>query len=156
MSDEEKRDELERQRADLKRRLAELELRQLELERAELNRQLVEIQNRLLRLTEERGPSIIAATVAAARGGVVGKGGRPPFTPRAKKVLELALREALSLGHNYIGTEHVLFGLAGERDGVAARILRELGIDLDPEKVRAEIVRIVGGGDDPTIRGGGS
>jgi ATP-dependent Clp protease ATP-binding subunit ClpC len=68
--------------------------------------------------------------------------GQIPFTPRAKKVLELALREALSLGHNYIGTEHVLLGLVLENKGVAARILLEL--DADDEKIRDEVVRMLG------------
>jgi ATP-dependent Clp protease ATP-binding subunit ClpC len=54
----------------------------------------------------------------------------PPFTPRAKKVLELSLREALQLNHSYIGTEHILLGLAREGDGVAARVLAGLGVDL--------------------------
>ena len=75
---------------------------------------------------------------------IVGQGdevttGQIPFTPRAKKVLELALREALSLGHNYIGTEHILLGLARENEGVAARILRESG--ADPERLRDETIR---------------
>ena len=70
---------------------------------------------------------------------IVGSGeevtsGQIPFTPRAKKVLELALREALSLGHNYIGTEHILLGLVRENEGVAARIL--LDFDADSEKIR--------------------
>jgi len=57
-------------------------------------------------------------------------GGSPPFTPRAKKVLELALREALQLGHNYIGTEHILLGLLRQGDGVGACVLVDLGADL--------------------------
>jgi Clp amino terminal domain, pathogenicity island component len=65
--------------------------------------------------------------------------GQIPFTPRAKRVLELALREALSLGHNYIGTEHLLLGLAREGDGVAMRIL--LDFDADAAKIRGAIVR---------------
>jgi ATP-dependent Clp protease ATP-binding subunit ClpC len=65
--------------------------------------------------------------------------GQIPFTPKAKKVLELALREALSLKHSYIGTEHVLLGLVTVTDGVAVRILQEL--DADPEKIRAEVLR---------------
>ena len=69
--------------------------------------------------------------------------GQIPFTPRAKKVLELALREALSLGHNYIGTEHILLGLVLENNGVAARILLEL--DADDEKIRNEIIRMLSG-----------
>lgn len=73
----------------------------------------------------------------------IGEGTTPdtqiPFTPRAKRVLELALREALSLGHNYIGTEHILLGLVRENEGVAARIL--LDLDADSEKIRNEVVR---------------
>ena len=79
---------------------------------------------------------------------IVGQGeevttGQIPFTPRAKKVLELALREALSLGHNYIGTEHILLGLVRENEGVAARIL--LDFDADAEKIRNEIIRLLSG-----------
>src|ERR671935_1356274 len=79
---------------------------------------------------------------------IVGSGeevtsGQIPFTPRAKKVLELALREALSLGHNYIGTEHILLGLVRENEGVAARIL--LDFDADAEKIRNEIIRMLFG-----------
>jgi ATP-dependent Clp protease ATP-binding subunit ClpC len=66
-----------------------------------------------------------------------------PFTPRAKKVLELSLREALSLGHNHIGTEHILLGLVRERDGVGARILGEAG--ADPKKIRQELIGRVPG-----------
>jgi ATP-dependent Clp protease ATP-binding subunit ClpC len=69
--------------------------------------------------------------------------GQIPFTPRAKKVLELSLREALSLGHNYIGTEHVLLGLVRENDGVAARILLDLGADA--EAVRDALMQMLGG-----------
>jgi ATP-dependent Clp protease ATP-binding subunit ClpA len=68
--------------------------------------------------------------------------GQIPFTPRAKKVLELALREALSIGHNYIGTEHILLGLVRENEGVAARILLEF--DADAERVREEILNLLG------------
>jgi ATP-dependent Clp protease ATP-binding subunit ClpC len=78
-------------------------------------------------------------SLAAARDkvvAVIGEGpGTPPshipFTPRAKKVLELALREAIALGHNYIGTEHQLLGLVREEDGVAAQVLISLGVTLD-------------------------
>jgi ATP-dependent Clp protease ATP-binding subunit ClpC len=90
-------------------------------------------------------------TVERVRGQVVrivGSGeevtsGQIPFTPRAKKVLELALREALSLGHNYIGTEHILLGLVRENEGVAARIL--LDFDADSEKIRNEVIRMLSG-----------
>src|ERR1700678_1811597 len=86
---------------------------------------------------------------------IVGSGeevtsGQIPFTPRAKKVLELALREALSLGHNYIGTEHILLGLVRENEGVAARIL--LDFDADSEKIRNEVIRMLSG---PSGRRGG-
>jgi len=64
-----------------------------------------------------------------------------PFTPRAKTVLELALREASSLGHNDIGTEHILLGIARENEGIAARIL--LDFDADSEKIRNEIIRLL-------------
>ncbi|HEV2093981.1 MAG TPA: ATP-dependent Clp protease ATP-binding subunit [Rubrobacter sp.] len=76
--------------------------------------------------------------------GEEGTGAQAPFTPRSKKVLELALREALQLGHNYIGTEHILLGLVRESEGVAARVLSNL--DVDPDKVRREVVRRLGGG----------
>jgi ATP-dependent Clp protease ATP-binding subunit ClpC len=86
---------------------------------------------------------------------IVGSGeefpaGQIPFTPRAKQVLELALREALSLGHNYIGTEHILLGLVRENEGVAARIL--LDFDADSEKIRNEVIRMLSG---PSGRRGG-
>jgi ATP-dependent Clp protease ATP-binding subunit ClpC len=98
-------------------------------------------------------------TVERVRGQVVrivGSGeevtsGQIPFTPRAKKVLELALREALSLGHNYIGTEHILLGLVRENEGVAARIL--LDFDADSEKIRNEVIRMLSG---PSRGRGGS
>ena len=77
---------------------------------------------------------------------IVGSGeevtvGQVPFTPRAKKVLELALRESKSLGHNHIGTEHILLGLTRENEGVAARILLDSG--ADPEKIRNELIRML-------------
>jgi Clp amino terminal domain, pathogenicity island component len=78
----------------------------------------------------------------------VGRGKRPPgghipFTPRAKKVLELSLREALDLGHNYIGTEHILLGLIREGQGVAAQVLVELGADLD--RARQQVIQLLSG-----------
>jgi ATP-dependent Clp protease ATP-binding subunit ClpC len=86
------------------------------------------------------------ARVKVAR--IVGPGdevtsGQIPFTPRAKKVLELSVREALSLGHNFIGTEHVLLALARENQGVAARILLDFGADA--EKIRNEVIRAIPG-----------
>ncbi|MEB3217661.1 MAG: ATP-dependent Clp protease ATP-binding subunit [Nostocales cyanobacterium 94392] len=65
-----------------------------------------------------------------------------PFTPRAKRVLELSLEEARQLGHNYIGTEHLLLGLIREGEGVAARVLENLGVDLS--KVRTQVIRMLG------------
>ena len=76
--------------------------------------------------------------------------GQIPFTPRSKKVLEMSLREALSLGHNWIGTEHVLLGLARENEGVAARIL--LDLDADAEKVRNGVVEALSGQSAPQAR----
>src|SRR5207253_339394 len=75
---------------------------------------------------------------------IIGQGqqapsGHIPFTPRAKKVLELSLREALQLGHNYIGTEHLLLGLVREGEGVAAQVLGRLGVELDD--VRTVVMR---------------
>jgi ATP-dependent Clp protease ATP-binding subunit ClpA len=77
---------------------------------------------------------------------IIGQGqaaptGALPFTPRAKKVLELSFREALQLGHNYIGTEHILLGLIREGEGVGAQVLQKLGADLD--RVRNRVVRII-------------
>jgi ATP-dependent Clp protease ATP-binding subunit ClpA len=101
----------------------------------------------------------VAAKVLAALGisldavreqviGIVGRGEQPPsghvpFTPRAKKVLALSLREATQLGHNYIGTEHILLGLIREGEGVAARVLTQLGADLD--RTRQQAVRMLHG-----------
>ena len=69
--------------------------------------------------------------------------GHIPFTPRAKKVLELSLREALQLGHNYIGTEHILLGLIREGEGVAAQVLQKLGADLN--RVRQQVIQLLSG-----------
>jgi len=79
---------------------------------------------------------------------IIGQGsqapsGHIPFTPRAKKVLELSLREALQLGHNYIGTEHILLGLIREGEGVAAQVLQQLGADLP--KVRQTVIQLLSG-----------
>jgi ATP-dependent Clp protease ATP-binding subunit ClpA len=70
--------------------------------------------------------------------------GHIPFTPRAKKVLELSLRESQQLGHEYIGTEHILLGLIREGEGVAAQVLIKLGADLN--RVRQQVLQLVGGG----------
>ncbi|MFC7548498.1 Clp protease N-terminal domain-containing protein, partial [Plantactinospora sp. GCM10030261] len=69
--------------------------------------------------------------------------GHMPFTPRAKKVLELSLREALQLGHNYIGTEHILLGLVREGEGAAVRVLLRLGVDLN--RVRQQVIQLLAG-----------
>jgi ATP-dependent Clp protease ATP-binding subunit ClpC len=91
---------------------------------------------------------------------IIGQGqqapsGHIPFTPRAKKVLELSLREALQLGHNYIGTEHILLGLIREGEGVAAQVLVKLGADLN--RVRQQVLQLLSGysgGKEPAEAGG--
>jgi ATP-dependent Clp protease ATP-binding subunit ClpC len=91
---------------------------------------------------------------------IIGQGqqapsGHIPFTPRAKKVLELSLREALQLGHNYIGTEHILLGLIREGEGVAAQVLVKLGADLN--RVRQQVIQLLSGyqGKEPQQQGSG-
>ncbi len=91
---------------------------------------------------------------------IIGQGqqapsGHIPFTPRAKKVLELSLREALQLGHNYIGTEHILLGLIREGEGVAAQVLVKLGADLN--RVRQQVIQLLSGyqGKEPQEAGTG-
>ena len=89
---------------------------------------------------------------------IIGEGqqapsGHIPFTPRAKKVLELSLREALQLGHSYIGTEHILLGLIREGEGVAAQVLTKLGADLN--RVRQQVIQLISGyqGKEPVTAG---
>jgi ATP-dependent Clp protease ATP-binding subunit ClpC len=94
------------------------------------------------RVLESLGVTVEYVRAQVAR--IVGPGekataGQIPFTPRTKKVLELSLREAISLGQNYIGTEHILLGVLKEGEGVAAHILLDRGVDV--EKIRNEIVR---------------
>ena len=91
---------------------------------------------------------------------IIGRGeqappGHIPFTPRAKKVLELSLREALQLGHNYISAEHILLGLIREGDGVAAQVLVKLGADLN--RVRQQVIQLLHGhqGKEPVSAGTG-
>ena len=96
---------------------------------------LEEVRNQVKRLVGQGDEEIVT--------------GQIPFTPRAKKVLELALREALSLGHSYIGTEHVLLGIVREDQGVAARIL--LDFDADAEKIRDETIRMLSGPGGPGV-----
>ena len=76
-----------------------------------------------------------------------------PFTPRAKRVLELSWDEARQLGHNYIGTEHLLLGLIREGEGVAARVLENLGVDLN--KIRTNVVKMLGESKSQTVSSGG-
>jgi Clp amino terminal domain, pathogenicity island component len=122
-----------------------------------LNHNHIGTEHILLGLINEReGVAAIALTelgisLEAARTMVVetvGQGAEEPashipFTPRAKKVLELSLREALQLSHNYIGTEHILLGLIREGEGVAAQVLVKLGADLD--RVRQQVVQVLTG-----------
>ncbi len=95
---------------------------------------------------ESLGVSLEAVREKVAE--ITGRGGTPttgpaPFTPRAKKVLELSLREALGLGHNYIGTEHMLLGLVREPEGVGAQVLVSLGADLS--RVRQQVIQLLSG-----------
>ena len=125
----------------------------------------IDTEHILLGLLAE--PDSVAAKVLAGAGidltrcrdeviGIVGRGdsaprGHIPFTARAKKVLELSLREALALGHNYIGTEHILLGLEREHEGVATRVLTELGvIDQVRPLTLAEIQRTASGAAEPS------
>jgi ATP-dependent Clp protease ATP-binding subunit ClpC len=99
------------------------------------------------RVLQRLGVTLDEARAQLAR--IIGRGDEPPasgqipFTPRAKKVLELALKEALALGHKYIGTEHILLGIARVDDGVAASILSSF--DADADMIRNEVVRTLGG-----------
>jgi ATP-dependent Clp protease ATP-binding subunit ClpC len=99
------------------------------------------------------GISLDAVRDEVAR--IVGRGddvqtGQIPFTPRAKRVLELSLREALHLGHTYIGTEHLLLGLAAEREGVACRIL--LDFDVSDETLRDAVIGALSGAGPDAVR----
>jgi Clp amino terminal domain, pathogenicity island component len=98
------------------------------------------------RALESLGVSLEAARTQVKE--IIGQGEQAPteqipFTPRAKKVLELSLREALQLGHNYIGTEHILLGLIREGEGVAAQVLTSLGASFD--RVRQQVVQLLAG-----------
>jgi prophage maintenance system killer protein len=97
------------------------------------------------------GLGLSIESVRAQVEGIVGKGVRPPsghvpFTPRSKKVLELALRESIQLGHNYIGTEHILLGLIREGAGVAAQVMVKLGVGLDAARASVREILADGGG----------
>ena len=104
--------------------------------------------------------NMLDVTLEDVRGAVtriVGAGeevtaGQIPFTPRGKKVLEISLRESLSLGHNYIGSEHILLGLVREDEGVASRILLDLG--ADSERIRNEVLRMLSGPSGRTAQAG--
>jgi ATP-dependent Clp protease ATP-binding subunit ClpC len=95
-----------------------------------------------LEITVERARAQVQRIVGS---GEEATSGQIPFTPRAKKVLELSLNEALSLGHNYIGTEHLLIGLIRENEGVAIRVLIDCG--ADPEKIRNAVIGMLPGPD---------
>jgi ATP-dependent Clp protease ATP-binding subunit ClpC len=122
-----------------------------------LNHNYIGTEHLLLGLIQE-GDGVAAQSVAALGVSLddvrrqvtelIGQGGQEPgghipFTPRAKKVLELALREALQLGHTYIGTEHILLGLVREGEGVAAQVLIRLGADLN--RLRAQVIQLLSG-----------
>jgi hypothetical protein len=85
----------------------------------------------------------VEETIGLSSIGPTGPTGSPPFTPRSKKVLELSLREAMQLGHNHIGTEHVLLGIVREGEGVGAQVLNDLGADGD--RVRQTVLDLLGG-----------
>jgi ATP-dependent Clp protease ATP-binding subunit ClpC len=126
-------------------------------EARKLNHNYIGTEHLLLGLIQEgegvaaKALESVQVNIDAVRGQVVeiiGRGSSPPsghipFTPRAKKVLELSLREALQLGHNYIGTEHILLGIIREGEGVAAKVLVKLGIDL--ERLRNQVLRMLSG-----------
>jgi hypothetical protein len=105
---------------------------------------------------ERLGVSLAAVRAEVER--IIGRGKETPpaehipFTPRAKKVLELSLREALNFGHNYIGTEHILLGLIREGQGVAAQVLTKLGADLDRVRQLVTQVLTVRGAEQPVTR----
>jgi ATP-dependent Clp protease ATP-binding subunit ClpA len=121
-----------------------------------LNHNYIGTEHLLLGLAREGGVAakaleLLGIRLEALRSQVeeiIGQGqtapsGHIPFTPRAKKVLELSLREALQLGHNYIGTEHILLGLIREGEGVAAQVLVKLGADLP--RARQQVIQVLSG-----------
>jgi ATP-dependent Clp protease ATP-binding subunit ClpC len=122
-----------------------------------LNHNYIGTEHLLLGLLREedgvaaKALEVLGISLAAARKDVeeiIGQGqaaptGHIPFTPRAKKILELSLREALTLGHNYIGTEHILLGLVREGEGVAAQVLQKRGADLS--RVRQAVIQLLSG-----------
>jgi ATP-dependent Clp protease ATP-binding subunit ClpA len=93
------------------------------------------------KVEESFGPGALTPTPPMSRSWVFGKrgaepGGAPRFTPRSKKVLELSLREAIRLHHNYIGSEHILLGLLRDGDGLAAKVMVDAGVDFDDLRAR--------------------
>jgi ATP-dependent Clp protease ATP-binding subunit ClpC len=131
---------------------------QAQIEARSLDHNYIGTEHLLLALIDEgsgvaakalESMQISADTIRQQVEEIIGRGlappsaGHIPFTPRAKKVLELSLREALQLGHHYIGTEHVLLGLIREGDGVAGQVLVNLGVDLD--RTRQQIIEILTG-----------
>jgi ATP-dependent Clp protease ATP-binding subunit ClpC len=116
-----------------------------EEEARELNCDHIDTEHILLGLLHDsegaaaKALEALGISLEAVRSQVEKLGVRIPFTPRAKKVLELSLREALQLGHNYIGAEHILLGLIRESEGVAAQVLGKLG--ADHTKVRQMVIQ---------------
>jgi hypothetical protein len=102
-----------------------------------------------LEITVEQVREQVLTTVGS---GETVTSGQIPFTPRAKKVLELALREALSLSDHYIDTEHILLGLVAENEGLAARLLRDLG--APPDRIRSEVLSLHSGSSGRVVSGG--
>ena len=101
------------------------------------------VASRALKALGIEGKDVIREINEIIGTGTTPPSGHIPFTPRAKKVLELSLREALQLGHNYIGTEHLLLGLIREGEGVAAQVLVKLGADLNG--TRAKVIELLNG-----------
>jgi ATP-dependent Clp protease ATP-binding subunit ClpC len=136
-------------------------------EARELNHNYIGTEHLLLGLIREgegvaaRALEALGISLKAARTeveAIIGQGqqapsGHIPFTPRAKKVLELSLRESKHLGHNYIGTEHILLGLVREGEGVAAQVLVKLGADLN--RVRQQVIQLLHGHQRETGLGAG-
>jgi Clp amino terminal domain, pathogenicity island component len=137
-------------------------------EASQLNHNYIGTEHLLLGLLHEdsgvaaRALESLGVSLEAVRAQVeeiIGRGkeapsGHVPFTPRSKKVLELALREALLLDHNYIGTEHILLGLVREGEGVAAQVLVELGADLP--RVRQQVTQVLAGSAGQASQAGGA
>ena len=110
------------------------------------------VAGKVLRRMGVRLPAVRSAVESVIGRGAAAAAGELRMTPRAKKVLELAVKEAGRLRHNYVGTEHLLLGIVREGEGVAAGILGRLGITH--EKVRAEVLRMIGSGPDGGQRDG--